>query len=220
MYSTGGSNKREKSKREEDKMNGKELQERWKLEELANILVGLMKHRILFLGASSVDQQGRSIVTDIDANRLLGRLLYLEAEDPTKDIALYINSPGGSVTGMLALYDTIQYIKPDVSTICAGQAVSAGALLLAAGKKGKRFILPNAKVMIHQPSGGASGTALDVDIEAKELMRTRQRLNEILAKHTGQPLEKIEKDTARNFWMDGAEAKAYGIIDKVLTART
>lgn len=200
-------------------MNERELKERWKLEELANIFVGLMKHRILFLGASSIDQEGRSIVTDIDANRLIGRLLYLEAEDPTKDIALYINSPGGSVTGMLALYDTIQCIKPDIATICVGQAVSAGALLLAAGRKGKRSALFNAKIMIHQPSGGAVGTAMDVDIEAKELMRTRRRLNEILAKHTGQSIEKVEKDTARNFWMSAEEAKAYGIIDKVISTR-
>jgi len=195
-------------------------EEEWlKLRKLADIFVGLMEHRILFLGANSVDEHGRPMVTDIDANVLIGRLLFMEAEDSKKDISLYINSPGGSVPAMLALYDALQFIKPDVSTICVGQAVSAGALLLAAGAKGKRFALPNARIMIHQPSGGAIGTALDVDIEARELMKTRRRANEILAKHTGQPIEKIEKDTARNFWMSAEEAKKYGIIDEVLTTR-
>jgi ATP-dependent Clp protease protease subunit len=197
----------------------REYDEYMKLRKLADIFVGLMEHRILFLGASSVDTSGRALVTDIDANVLVGRLLFMEAEDPGKDISLYINTPGGSVVGMLALYDAIQFVKPDISTICVGQAASAGALLLASGAKGKRYALPNARVMIHQPMGGAVGTAVDVDIEAKELMKTRKRLNEILAKHTGQPIERIEKDTARNFWMSAEEAKEYGIVDEVITAR-
>jgi ATP-dependent Clp protease protease subunit len=195
-------------------------EEEWlKLRKLADIFVGLMEHRILFLGAHSVDEHGRPTVTDIDANILIGRLLFMEAEDPRKDINLYINSPGGAIAGMLALYDTIQFIKPDVSTICVGQAASAGALLLAAGAKGKRYSLPNSRVMIHQPAGGAVGTALDVDIEAKELMKMRKIVSEILAKHTGQSREKIEKDTTRNFWMSAQEAKEYGIVDEVITTR-
>ncbi len=197
----------------------REYEEYMKLRKLADIFVGLMEHRILFLGASSVDEHGRALVTDIDANVLIGRLLFMEAEDQDKDINLYINTPGGSVAGMLALYDAIQFIRPDVSTICIGQAASAGALLLAAGAKGKRYALPNAKIMLHQPMGGAVGTALDVDIEARELMKTRQRLNEILAKHTGQPLSRIEKDTSRNLWMTADEAREYGIVDEVIKTR-
>lgn len=197
----------------------REYDEYMKLRKLADIFVGLMEHRILFLGASSVDRNGRALVTDIDANVLVGRFLFMEAEDPGKDISLYINTPGGSVVGMLALYDAIQFVKPDVSTICVGQAASAGALLLAAGAKGKRYALPNARIMIHQPMGGAIGTAVDVNIEAKELMKTRKRLDEILAEHTGQPVSKIEKDTARNFWMSAQEAKEYGIVDEVIETR-
>lgn len=195
-------------------------EEEWlKLRKLADIFVGLMEHRILFLGANSVDEHGRPTVTDIDANILIGRFLFMEAEDPDKDIKLYINTPGGAIAGMLALYDTMQFLKSAVSTICVGQAVSAGALLLAAGSKGKRFALPNARIMIHQPTGGAVGRALDVEIEAKELMKIRGRANAILAKHTGQPIEKIERDTARDFWMSAEEAKDYGIIDEVIKIR-
>ncbi|HHV71748.1 MAG TPA: ATP-dependent Clp endopeptidase proteolytic subunit ClpP [Clostridia bacterium] len=170
----------------------------------------LLKDRIIFLGTA---------IDDLVANTVIAQLLFLEAEDPKKDIHLYINSPGGSVTAGLAIYDTMQYIKPDVSTICLGQAASMGAFLLAAGAKGKRFALPYSRIMIHQPSGGAQGQSTDIDIQAKEILRIRQIINEILSKHTGQPIEKIERDTDRDYFMSAQQAKEYGIIDEVMTRR-
>ena len=166
----------------------------------------LLKDRIVFLG---------SPVDDVIANLIIAQLLFLEAEDSEKDIFLYINSPGGSVTAGLAIYDTMQFIKPAVATTCVGLAASMGAVLLAAGTKGKRAALPNARVMIHQPWGGAQGQASDIEIQAKEILKTKEALNKILAKHTGQPLERIEKDSDRNFWMSPPEAKEYGLIDEV-----
>ena len=166
----------------------------------------LLKDRIVFLG---------SPVDDVIANLIIAQLLFLEAEDSEKDIFLYINSPGGSVTSGLAIYDTMQFIKPQVVTTCVGLAASMGAVLLAAGAKGKRAALPNARVMIHQPWGGAQGQASDIAIQAKEILKTRESLNNILAKHTGQSLERIEKDSDRNFWMSPPEAKEYGLIDEV-----
>ena len=168
----------------------------------------LLKDRIIFLGAP---------VDDVFANLIIAQLLFLEAEDPEKDINLYINSPGGSVTAGLGIYDTMQYVKPPINTICLGQAASMGALLLTAGTKGKRFALPNARVLIHQPMGGFSGQATEIDIHAREILKMRERLNEILAKHTGQPLEKIQLDTERDYFMSGDEAKKYGLIDEVIT---
>jgi len=168
----------------------------------------LLKDRIIFLGAP---------IDDVFANLIIAQLLFLEAEDPEKDINLYINSPGGSVTAGLGIYDTIQYVKPPINTICLGQAASMGALLLAAGTKGKRFALPNARVMIHQPMGGFQGQATEIDIHAREILKIRERLNEILAKHTGQPLEKIAQDTERDYFMSGEEAKRYGLIDEVIS---
>ena len=170
----------------------------------------LLKDRIVMLGTP---------IDDHIANLIVAQLLFLEAEDPEKDIYLYINSPGGVVTAGLAIYDTMQYIKPDVVTICMGQAASMGAVLLAAGAPGKRFALPHARIMIHQPLGGFQGQATDIEIHAKEILRLKQMLNEILAKHTGQPLEKIERDTDRDFFMSAEEAREYGLIDKVLTRR-
>ncbi|OCC16372.1 ATP-dependent Clp protease proteolytic subunit [Dissulfuribacter thermophilus] len=170
----------------------------------------LLKERIIFLGTA---------IDDEVANLIIAQLLFLEAEDPKRDITLYINSPGGVVTAGLAIYDTIQYIKPDVSTLCLGQAASMGALLLAAGAKGKRYSLPNARILIHQPMGGFQGQATDIDIHAKEILRLRERLNEILSKHTGQPIDRIQKDTERDFFMGGDEAKAYGIVDHVIEKR-
>ncbi|TAK08700.1 MAG: ATP-dependent Clp endopeptidase proteolytic subunit ClpP [Candidatus Manganitrophaceae bacterium] len=167
----------------------------------------LLKDRIIFLGTA---------VDDNISNLIIAQLLFLEAEDPEKDINLYVNSPGGLVTAGLAIYDTIQYIKSPVSTICIGQAASMGALLLAAGTKGKRYALPNARIMIHQPMGGFQGQATDIDIHAREILRMRERLNEILAKHTGQPIEKIRTDTERDYFMSGDEAKVYGLIDEVI----
>lgn len=167
----------------------------------------LLKDRIIFIGAP---------IDDNFANLIIAQLLFLEAEDPEKDIHLYINSPGGLVTSGLAIYDTMQYIRPNVSTICIGQASSMGALLLAAGAKGKRFALPNSRIMIHQPIGGFQGQATDVDIHAREILKMRERLNEILAKHTGQPLDRIQQDTERDYFMSGEQAKAYGIIDEVI----
>ncbi|MBO8139646.1 MAG: ATP-dependent Clp endopeptidase proteolytic subunit ClpP [Thermosipho sp. (in: Bacteria)] len=167
----------------------------------------LLKDRIIFLG---------SAIDDYVSNLVVAQLLFLEAEDPDKDIQLYINSPGGSVSAGLAIYDTMQYVKCDVATICIGQAASMGAILLAGGTKGKRFSLPNSRIMIHQPLGGAEGPAKDVEILAKELLRIKGKINEILSFHTGQPIEKIEKDTDRDFFMTADEALEYGIIDKVI----
>ncbi|MDE3117641.1 MAG: ATP-dependent Clp endopeptidase proteolytic subunit ClpP [Nitrospirota bacterium] len=168
----------------------------------------LLKDRIIFLGAP---------IDDIFANLIIAQLLFLEAEDPEKDINLYINSPGGSVTAGMGIYDTMQYVKPPINTICLGQAASMGALLLAVGTKGKRFALPNARVMIHQPMGGFQGQATEIDIHAREILKIRERLNDILAKHTGQPLEKIANDTERDYFMSGEEAKQYGLIDEVIS---
>lgn len=170
----------------------------------------LLKDRIIFIGGP---------IDDHVANLVIAQMLFLEAEDPEKDIHLYINSPGGVITAGMAIYDTMQYIKPDVSTICIGQAASMGAFLLAAGAKGKRFSLPYARIMIHQPLGGVQGQATDIDIHAREILRMRDMLNELLTKHTGQPKEKIERDTERDFFMSAAEAKEYGIIDEVITVR-
>ena len=167
----------------------------------------LLKDRIVFIGGP---------IDDNVANVVIAQLLFLESEDPAKDIHLYINSPGGVVTAGLAIYDTMQYIKPDVSTICLGQAASMGSLLLSAGAKGKRFALPYARIMIHQPLGGAQGQATDIQIQAKEILRLREIGNDILVKHTGQPLEKIQTDTERDFFMSSEQAKEYGIIDAVI----
>ena len=153
------------------------------------------------------------------ANTVIAQMLFLESEDPAKEISLYINSPGGSVTAGLAIYDTMQYIKPDVATICMGQTTSMAALLLAAGANGKRYGLPHARIMIHQPLGGAQGQATDIDIHAREILKTRETLNQILSKHTGQNIEKVSKDTERDYFMNSEEAKEYGIIDKVITTR-
>ena len=167
----------------------------------------LLKERIIFLGEE---------VNDVSASVIVAQLLFLEADDPNKDIQLYINSPGGSVTAGLAIYDTMQYIKCDVSTVCIGLAASMGAFLLSGGAKGKRFALPNAEIMIHQPSGGAQGQATEISIAAEHILRTRQKLNEIMAANTGQPLETIKADTERDNFMSAEEAKAYGLIDEVI----
>ncbi len=180
----------------------------------------LLKERIVFLGGSmTVVRGGSAVISDLEANILISQLLYLESEEANKDIYLYINSPGGSVTATLAIYDTMQYVKPDISTICVGQAASGGALLLAAGAKGKRLALPHTRVLIHQPIGGAEGQATDIDIQAKEIMRLKQELNEIFARHTGQPLEKIRQDSDRDFFMSTEQAKQYGIIDEIISRR-
>lgn len=170
----------------------------------------LLKDRIIFLG---------SAVDDNISNLIVAQLLFLESEDPDKDISLYINSPGGLVTAGLAIYDTMQYVKPDVSTICIGQAASMGALLLAGGAAGKRFALPHARILIHQPLGGAQGQATEIDIQAKEILRVREELTNILAKHTGQSFDKLHKDTERDFFMTGQQARDYGIIDRVIEKR-
>ncbi|ANE46853.1 Clp protease [Paenibacillus swuensis] len=167
----------------------------------------LLKDRIIFLGTG---------VNDVVANSIIAQLLFLAAEDPEKDISLYINSPGGSITAGMAIYDTMQFIKPDVSTICVGMAASMGAFLLNAGAKGKRLALPNSEVMIHQPLGGAEGQASDIEIRARRILKMRDKLNHILAERTGQPLERIEKDTDRDYFMSAAEAADYGLIDKVI----
>lgn len=168
----------------------------------------LLKDRIIFLGEE---------VNDVTASLVVAQLLFLAAEDPDKDINLYINSSGGSVTAGMAIYDTMQYIKPDVSTICIGMAASMGAFLLAGGAKGKRYALPNAEVMIHQPSGGARGQATDIRIHAENILRTKAKLNQILAENTGKPVEEVERDTERDNFMSAEEAKAYGLIDAVIT---
>ena len=170
----------------------------------------LLKERIVFLGTPIDDNVG---------NLIMAQLLHLESEDPEKDINLYINSPGGDITALFAVYDTMQYVKPDVSTICMGQAASAAAVLVLAGTKGKRFALPHARVLIHQPHGGASGQAVDIEIQAKEIVRMRELLDEILAHHTGQSLERVSKDTDRDFIMTAEQAKEYGVIDEVFSSR-
>tara|TARA_B100000767_G_scaffold261259_1_gene272715 strand:+ start:2071 stop:2652 length:582 start_codon:yes stop_codon:yes gene_type:complete len=170
----------------------------------------LLKERVIFVVGP---------VEDNMANLIVAQLLFLESENPDKDISLYINSPGGSVTAGLAIYDTMQFIKPDISTICIGQAASMGAFLLSGGAKGKRFCLPNSRVMIHQPSGGAQGQATDIDIQAKEILIIRERLNRLLADHTDQPIETIENDTERDNFMSAITAKEYGLVDEVLDAR-
>jgi ATP-dependent Clp protease, protease subunit len=170
----------------------------------------LLKDRIVFLGTP---------VDDDVANIIVAQMLFLESEDPDKDISLYINSPGGSVTAGLAIYDTMQYVKCQVSTICMGQAASMGALLLTAGAKGKRFSLPHSRIMIHQPSGGFGGQASDIELHAKEILRLKAKLNEIMQKHTGQTIERIEKDTDRDYFMGAGEAKEYGLLDEVVTKK-
>ena len=170
----------------------------------------LLKERVVFLIGP---------VNDVTANLVVAQLLFLEAENPDKDIHFYINSPGGSVTAGMSIYDTMQFIKPDVSTLCMGQACSMGAFLLTAGTKGKRFALPNSRVMIHQPMGGFQGQASDIDIHAKEILSLRAKLNEIMAKHTGQPVERIERDTDRDNFLSAQDAVEYGLIDKVLVKR-
>lgn len=175
-----------------------------------DIFSRLLKERIIFLGTP---------VNDTVASLIIAQLLFLESEDPSKDIMLYINSPGGVVTAGMAIYDTMQYIKPDVSTIVLGQAASMGAFLLAAGAPGKRIALPNARIMIHQPLGGAQGQATDIEIQAAEILRIKRRLNDLLSIHTGQPVEKITRDTERDNFMGPLEAKAYGLVDQVLSPR-
>ncbi len=168
----------------------------------------LLKDRIILLGTEIHDEL---------ANVIVAQMLFLESEDPDKDINLYVNSPGGSVTAGMAIYDTMQYVRPAVSTICVGQAASMGAVLLLAGAKGKRQALPNARIMIHQPMGGAQGQATDIEIQAREILRMKGRLNEIIARHTGQPLERVEKDSDRDYFMGAQEARAYGIVDEVVS---
>jgi ATP-dependent Clp protease, protease subunit len=170
----------------------------------------LLKERIIFLGTP---------VDDAVSNLIIAQLLHLESEEPDKDISIYINSPGGSITGLFAIYDTMQFIKSNVQTICVGQAASAAAVLLAAGTKGKRFVLPHARVLIHQPHGGAQGQAVDIELQAKEIIRMRELLDELLAHHTGQTVEKVAHDTDRDFIMSAEEAKEYGIVDEVISNR-
>ena len=176
-----------------------------------DIFSRLLKDRIIFLGTA---------VNDDIANIIIAQLLFLESEDPDKDIMLYINSPGGLVTAGMAIYDTMQYVRSDVATFCMGQAASMGAFLLAAGAKGKRYALPHSRILIHQPLGGFSGQATDIDIHAKEILRTRDTLNELLAKHTGQPMERIKHDTERDYFMSALESKEYGVVDEVFASRS
>lgn len=175
-----------------------------------DIFSRLLKERIIFLG---------SVVNDDVANLITAQLLFLESEDPEKDIHFYINSPGGSITAGLAIYDTMQYIRPDVSTLCLGQAASMGAWLLAAGAKGKRYALPHARIMLHQPLGGMQGQATEIDIHAREILRIREQMHQILASHTGQSLKRIERDTDRDFFLTSKQAQEYGIIDEVIVNR-
>ncbi|HEX7100819.1 MAG TPA: ATP-dependent Clp endopeptidase proteolytic subunit ClpP [Acidimicrobiia bacterium] len=168
----------------------------------------LLKDRIIFLGTP---------IDDTVANLIMAQMLHLESEDPDKDIFLYINSPGGSITSLFAIYDTMQYVRPDVNTVCMGMAASAAAVLLAGGAPGKRFALPHARVMLHQPHGGAQGQATDIEIQARLIVQMREQLNQILAEHTGQPYEKIAQDTERDYWMLAEEAKEYGVVDAILT---
>ncbi|MGB9679847.1 MAG: ATP-dependent Clp endopeptidase proteolytic subunit ClpP [Thermoanaerobacteraceae bacterium] len=175
-----------------------------------DIFSRLLKDRIVFLGDE---------INDVTASLVIAQMLFLEAEDPDKDIWLYINSPGGSITSGFAIYDTMQYIKPDVVTMCVGMAASMGAFLLAAGAKGKRFALPNSEIMIHQPLGGTQGQATDIKIHAERIIKMKEKLNKILSDNTGQPLERIQRDTERDFFMDPEEAKAYGLIDEILVRR-
>jgi len=170
----------------------------------------LLKDRIIFLGDE---------VSDVSASLIVAQLLFLESEDPDKDISLYINSPGGSISAGLAIYDTMNHVRCDISTICVGMAASMGAFLLAGGAKGKRFALPNAEVMIHQPSGGARGMASDIQIQAERILYTKNKINKIIAEHTGQPISKVEADSDRDFWMSAEESLEYGIIDKIVTRR-
>jgi len=170
----------------------------------------LLKERIIFLGGP---------ISDGLANTIIAQLLFLEHENPKKDILLYINSPGGSVTATLAIYDTMQYVKPDVATFCMGMAASGAAVILAAGKKGKRYALPNSEILLHQVMGGAEGQAKDVEIAAKQIVRVKTQLNQILAKHTSQPISKVEKDTDRDFWLTPEEAKKYGLVDEIIKVR-
>ena len=184
------------------------IEQTGRTERAYDIYSRLLKDRVLFIGTP---------IDDNVANLVVAQLLFLQMEDPDKDIHLYINSPGGSITSGLAIYDTIQFLKPDVSTYCIGQAASMGAVLLSAGTKGKRYALPNARVMIHQPWGGVQGVATDINIQAKEIQHLKDRLNGILAKHTGQEISKIEKDTDRDYFMSADEAKSYGLVDEVVT---
>jgi ATP-dependent Clp protease protease subunit len=176
----------------------------------SDIYSRLLMDRIVFLGTE---------INDYVANLVIAQMLFLESEDPQKEISLYINSPGGSVSAGMSIYDTMQFIKPEVSTLCMGMAASMGAFLLTAGAKGKRFALPNSKIMIHQPLGGAQGQATDIEIHAREILKTREQLNRIMAERTGQPLDKIQNDTERDYFMSAAEAQAYGLIDQVIEKR-
>lgn len=185
------------------------IEQTGRTERVYDIYSRLLKDRIIFLGTA---------IDDHIANVVIAQMLFLQTEDPEKDIHIYVNSPGGSVTAGLAIYDTMQYVKPDIATYCIGQAASMGALLLAAGTKGKRFVLPNSRVMIHQPIGGFYGQATDVEIHAREILKMKESLNGILAKHTGQPLEKIQVDTERDYFMAAEDAKTYGLVDEVITA--
>ncbi|MGC8651474.1 MAG: ATP-dependent Clp protease proteolytic subunit [Minisyncoccia bacterium] len=179
-------------------------------ERVYDIYSRLLKERIVFLGGP---------IDDALANTIIAQLLFLEHEDPKKDILLYINSPGGSVTSTLAIYDTIQYVKPDVATFCMGMAASGAAVLLAAGKKGKRFALPNSEILLHQVMGGAEGQATEIEIAAKQIVKVKAQLNQIIAKHTGQAVNKVEKDTERDFWLTPEEAKKYGVVDEIIKTK-